>query len=407
MRKISRRPASLTICGLVLAALAFGSIPAESFGQVQPRPKPSPKPSLDALVLRVNAYWSLLGKGDKSRALDYVAQASRNDFLTRTAPPFSSPRISGLELSTPEEVKVTVTVRRHFPEMPALADWQVSEKWIFRGGNWFAVIPANTSMFGFNANSPGQKPPPALSSEEIEKRRNEIQGALQFEDQKVDFGTIRKGKTASFQFKYRLAGKEPMNVRFEGVPADIEVLGLTDRKLQPGDHELQMQWLTDNYDGPIHEDFRIFARYRDVELPYSFTVGGMVYSPVSSLPMQALFLRDESQKELTIKNNSQSDVRITRYTCQSGNFRLSSLPILLHPGDQSVITIREVNNTGQKNFQDMLSLGFEQTVEGMASLIIPIIANYEKPPEDKRFLGLSQKEIDDLRQKAKQNPIKP
>ena len=401
-----RRPV-LSAMSLFIRATFFVLLaavgPLQLLAQSQPPAKPSPaKPSLDALIRRVNSYWSLLEKGRKSQALEYVAQSSREDFLAQQAPVFSKPRVTGLDLSDkPEEVKVTVTVTRMFPQIPNI-DWPVTEKWVFTNGSWFAVLPKGNWFDLLAVNR--LKQAPALSPQEIEQRQKEVQTALHFDSQTIDFGTVRKGKSAQFELKYDLSGSEPMEIRFKDLPPDVSVLSLTDRKLKPGSGQsVLMQWMTQNYDGALDAPFTILVKHRDVEVPYPFEIKGIVYSPLSSLPAQILLLKGETQKEFIVRNNSKSEVRLNSVYSQSGNFNVGPLPLVLPPGGQANLNLRETASIGETNYRDIVSLALDHPVEDMVSLIIPVVVNYEKPPEKPSV----EKQLQDLLKKTQLPPTKP
>ncbi|HYK88001.1 MAG TPA: hypothetical protein VE398_04495 [Acidobacteriota bacterium] len=354
----------------------------------------------------MNSYWALLEKGTKRQARYYVSPATRDTFLARQTPEFSKPSVTGLEFSEkPGEVIITVTVKRTLPGVGTL-DWPVKEKWIFRDGDWFVMI-AGTSL-PYSSRATGKVAVP-LSPEEIERQKKEIMAALRFDRQVIDFGTIRKGKTASSDLKYNLAGSDPMEVHFRDAPSDLIVTGLANQRLSPGDNQvLSMQLITENFDGQVRVPFTVLAKRGDVEVPYQFEMDANVYSPISALPAQLLYLRDERQKELIVRNNSQSEVEIKGIYSGSGVFEVTPLPVVLQPGDKAVLRVSLLSIISRRNYPDMLSLTLARPVEDMQSLIVPVVLNYEKPPVEKRIMGLTQKELNELLKKSPQPPpIKP
>src|SRR5687767_576765 len=106
------------------------------------------RPSLDSLLERVNAYWSLLASGKKLEVLEFVERESHETFISRQAPQFSGPRVSGLELAANgTEVFVTVTTQRVLPPITTPMEWPVTEKWIFHSGNWFVTLTKSSFPF--------------------------------------------------------------------------------------------------------------------------------------------------------------------------------------------------------------------------------------------------------------------
>jgi hypothetical protein len=199
-----------------------------------------------------------------------------------------------------------------------------------------------------------------------------------------------------------------MDIRFKDLPADVSVLNPSDQKLKPGTSQtLLMEWMTQNADVPLDESFTMFVKHHEVEVPYLFKVSGTAYSPVSSSPARILFLRGETQKELTIRNNSKSQIGLRGMSSQSGSFRIGPLPLVLPPGGQATLSLTVARSISDKNYQDAVSLVFDQPVEDMASLIIPVVVNYEKPPEKPSRTLPTQKQIQEMLQKAKQPPTRP
>ncbi len=389
-----------TIIACLLMLLPVTSLSADA-------QQPRAKPSLDVLLIRVKEYWALLQKGKKLQALEYVTTSSRENFLAIQTPGFSDPRVSSLTLTAkPDEISVTVNVKRVLPQLGTLpVDWPVNEKWVFRNGNWFVVTAGRTPPY---ALGPGRKAKEPLSPEEVERRRNDIRTALHFDNQIFDLGTVRKGVPAPIEIKYSLSGSEPIAVELSDAPPDLTLAGLPDRKLQPGNGQsISMEWMTSERDGPVSAHFALLARLHDVEVSFPFEVKGDIYSPVSAQPNQIIFPRGERKTEFVVRNNSRSEVSIRSYSSQTGIFEVSSVPQIIPPGGQAVMNVRTTVAVDQKNFKDLLSLAFDQPVEGMASVIVPITLNYEKPLEEKRIMGLTQKQLDELLRKAPQPPIKP
>ncbi len=383
--------------------MLIGCLAVAAATEPHPQSKPRPKPSLDALLLRANSYWSLLEKKDKLEALKYATPSSRKTLLARQDPPISNPRVTGFQLTgKPDEVQVIVTVKRFLPEIGTL-DWPVHEKWVFKNGNWFVDVAGPAPQF---PSRPG-KQPASLSAEEVERRQAEVKAALRFDRQVIDFGIVRKGTSASFDLKYSLAGSEPVEVLFKDAPADLLVYGLEGGMLKPGtDVTLPMQWVTQNYDGQVQAIFTLVARQHQVEVPFQFDLRGVVYTPVSALPAQVTFRENEQQAELVVRNNSKFEVRIASFLTQTNSVTVQSLPQTLAPGSQVTLTVRPRLKIAQKNYHEMVSLDFEHPVEGMASLIVPVLLNYEKPAEIQRVpgIGLTPQEIEELVKKARQQP---
>ncbi len=409
LSRISSKLTFRTFLYLFLTVLSVQAVRSSSAAQSRPTAtSPSrirARPSLDSLLSRVNAYWALLEKGNKAQAKLYVATASRERFLGRQTPAFSNPKVAGLDFSgKSDEVTVRVTVRRTLPGMGPV-DWPVSERWVFRNDNWFAVIP-DTAM-PYSASGP-RKEPPSLSPEEAERRRNEILSSLHFETRTIDFGTVRKGMIVPLELKCRLDAGDPVRIEFKDGPSDLIMKDQPTRELKAGaDETVDLQLITQSLDGQVNAPFILIARRGGVEAAYSFELKGEVYSPLSSLPVQLVFRAGQQQQELTVVNNSSSEVTIGRIYSGSSAFEVRPLPAVLPPGGKAVLNVRLVFTISQQNYRDMMSLMLDHPVEEMQSLIIPVVVNPREKPKEKRIMGLTQRELDELIRKAQPQPIKP
>ena len=70
---------------------------------------PAADPELEKAV---RTFWDLLQKGDKVEALRYVAPEGRNPFVNRRTDPFLSWKLDRIELRSPDEALVTVTLEQ-------------------------------------------------------------------------------------------------------------------------------------------------------------------------------------------------------------------------------------------------------------------------------------------------------
>jgi hypothetical protein len=377
-------------CALLLPLHVFGS-------------QAKTRPSLDLLLERVNAYWSLLVAGKKAEALEFVDRESRGSFDARRTPAFSEPRVSRLEPgSTGVEVFVTVTIKRVLPPISAPFDWPVTEKWAFHEGNWFVTIPKSSSLFStqFSTQSPGEKAP-RLSPEEAEQRRKAIRDALQFQTTVLDFGTVRQGERATLPLKYRLDWDQAMDVGFKNTPPDLIFRGLEQRKLAAGkSQEIKMELLTQNYDGEVNEAFTILARHQEVEVPYEFKLRAFVYTPVSVSPRVLRFLKGEREHEIVVRNNSKSEVKIASLYSQSSGFKVEPLPQALGPGQESRFKVTHLINRSDTNHQERLALIFAGPVEGMANLSLPVVLNYVERKK-KTLKDLTPEDIEKLMRQSR------
>jgi len=357
---------------VVAVALLSGMIVLHAVGE-----QPARRPSLDALLARVSAYWELLAKGKKDQALEYVQPRSRDNFLARQTPDFSNPHVTDLELSqSPAEVWVTVKVRRLLPLIPAPFDWPVKEKWVLEGGKWLVAITKSSTPFtAVTETKPGS---PALSPEEAQKELQSIGEALHFENSSIDFGVVRQGRQVPIELNYRLAGNEAMYWKLKGAPRGLMRSGSGRRELIPGEgQKLELGLTTQDYDGEVSATFTVLAGRAGLEVPYEFKIHGYVYTPVSVSPRLLKFLKGESAKEITLTNNSKSELGIVSIHTQKGGLDVQPLPQTLAPGAACRLTVKLMLKSYQTNYQDDVVLRFANPVDEMPSVVLPVIVNYE------------------------------
>jgi len=336
------------------------------------------KPSIDLLLARVNAYWTLLAQGKKQLAVEYVRQDYRKNFFNRLEPAFSKPRITALDLSgKPNEVWVTTTVKRDLTSIGRV-DWPVNEKWVYTGANWHVVIADSTTPFssGHPASLPASRSP-----DDIEHEKAHLREILQFERREVDFGPVREGERAQSALKYRFQGNDILSIRTKNLPPGLSLIGTLDDKLQNGqDQEIKLEWRPEHfdYDGKVQVPFSIFVRNGDLEVPYEFELRGSFYSPLSISPGRLLFAKGESEKELEVRNNSHSEVTVQSIYSAGVKVLIQQIPLVLPAGGSARLKVRVLEPVAGRNRREVFSLILAAPVEGMTSLVAAMVLNYEE-----------------------------
>ncbi len=350
----------------------------------------APKPSLDTLKSRVNAFWNLLMRGQKSEALQYVELSGRKNLEAWQLVQISEPRITTLAFtSKAEEMSVTVEIKRTFPPLPAAFSWPVTQNWVFRNGNWFVRVEQASATVLF-PTSPGKPNQNLLSPEETERRQNQIRAALQFETSTLEFGRANRDDVLSLTIGYKLAGSEPFGIFLRNFPEDFSVRNIANRTLPVGNEQkIQMEFLTRSYAGEVNEKFTAVISHQNVEVPYDFKIHGYVYVPVYASPGTLAFRNGERVKEVVIRNDSKSEVVINKIA--SKDFDVTPLPQKLPPGGSCTLKVSVLQDTADKNHADSISLSFNKPVEEMGGLDLSIIRNYEViDPEKARELQLKE-----------------
>ena len=334
------------------------------------------RPSLDDLVTRASAYWELLAKGQRSKAVEYVQPLTREVFLDRQTPAFSEPRVARLDLSeTPDEVWVTVKVKRILPLIPTPVDWPVKEKWVHEGGKWVVVITKSDEKF---ARVNEAQPRAPATNPDQEKKLESIREKLHFENNKIDFGTVRRGAQVPIELQYRLTGNDTMAWKLKDLPRWLTRKMSGSKDLAPGEgQKIELSLLTQELEGEISETFTIMAGNAGVEAPYEFSIHGYVYTPVSISPRPLKFLRGETANEVVLKNNSRSPIQLI--SAKAAGFEVEGLPQTIAPGAECRLSVKLKFRSYGTNYGGEITLRFAEPVDGIESIALPVIVNFEPP----------------------------
>jgi hypothetical protein len=339
------------------------------------------KASLDRLVSRVDSYWKLLLEGKKSQAAAYVAPSKREEFLVRTVPQFSNPRLMSLELSEDRtEAKVTVTIRRPLPHPFDELDWRVKENWVFEKKNWYLLPETAFIPIQRGAATPSTQ----FNAEQIEAVKRELRQMLHFEESVLDFGTINQGTPIDVKLKYTLAGNEPLAVSIRSSVPDLRILGLSGQSLLPGKmNVLTVEIPSEHYDGDVNERMDLVVPRQGVEVPFEFTVKGHVYVPVSLVPRLLQFdSKGEREKTILVRNNSKKILKIKSFFSEINAVSIESLPATIPPGQQLHLKVKQIREVTRSNLRDNLSIAFAEPVDGETHLRLAVVFNPSKKEGD-------------------------
>ncbi len=335
----------------------------------------------------MTAYWDALLRGNRSGAAEYVEPVEREAFFSRPVPPFTEPRLASLEISeTGAEATVTVMVTRRFIPLPDPVSFPVTQRWVLQEGRWYALEPPPGTPFIIPASA---RP---LEPEEAQRRQTIVRGQLRFEDVVLDFGTLRKGGSASRTVRYELEGMAPMTLDGKSLPAGLEVRGLEGGNLAPGrGRHLEFVFHAGEPDGKIEQAVTVTVRHLEVEVPYEFLFRAYVYTPVSVRPASLSFGKEERERDVVVTNNSGVAVRLQSAKSESQAFSVQKLPLTLPPGKSGTLKIRLVQDVQEKNRAENITVVFRGAVEGVTGLSIPVLINPEKQRQNP--LGLTEEEL--------------
>lgn len=349
-------------------------------GSLQTNSEPA-KASLDLLVSRIDNYWKLLLEGKKLQAAEYVAPSDREKFVNRQFPSFSEPRLKSLEFSAGDRTRaqVVVTVKRILPIGPM--EWPVGGEWIFDADTWYLhLAPASLPLFAGQL----RKSEAPLDANQIEAEKRELKTLLQFEKSVLDFGTIRQESKILLNLRYTLTGNEPVGFAIKNAAPGTKIQGLKEQNLSPGKlQELTILVPASGYDGAVNEPIVLAARRHGVEVPFEFSLQGLVYVPVSVVPRILRFSLDkgEREKEILVRNNSKSILELKPLASETDAIAVEPLPATIRPGKQLAMKVRQARAVHQHNVSQNLEIIFSKAVDNQTSINLTVVLNAveEKP----------------------------
>jgi hypothetical protein len=377
-----------SLCIGVLAA------PQNKPGRRVPTPaKPqrgTARSSLDLLLSRVDRYWDLMLKGNRTQAASFIAASDRTDFAKGPIQQFRQPVVKSFEFSQdPNEVIVTVVVKRTIPPLTVGMDWPVKEHWKFESGTWYRRYdPQFLPLLG------DMKP---LNTAELEIYRQLFRQKLHFEKTEFDLGSVNQGTNVVIHLKYSLTNPEPIPVTLKyTMPTSecaecsrergIGFIGTKEQSLLPGqDQKLTIEVPTWNYDGPVEDHFTLVAKASEIEIPFEFTVRGNVYTPLSVVPRSLQFHKGEREKEILIRNNSKKEISINQYISETRAIKLDPFPIVLQPGEEVKVKVRagEAIDDALPGTVDRMAIT-HTAVDGFVGLSYKIYLNVPEEKEEKQ-----------------------
>ena len=242
-------------------------------------------------------------------------------------------------------------------------------------GKWVVVITKSNEKF---ARVTEAQPRAPTTSPDQEKKLESIRERLHFENTKVDFGTVRRGEQVPIELRYRLTGNDTMAWKLKDLPRWLtrKMSGSTD--LAPGEgQKLELSLLTQELEGEVSETFTIMAGNAGVEAPYEFSVHGFVYTPVSISPRPLKFLKGESAKEVVLKNNSKSPIQVI--SARAAGMEVEGLPQTLSPGAECRLAVKLKSKGYGTNHGAEIAFRFAQPLDGIESISLPVIVNFEPP----------------------------
>jgi hypothetical protein len=391
-----------SIKALILAIILYNLPPNAAAQATDPAPQSQrAKASLDLLVSRVDAYWKFLLEDQRSPAAEYVFPPDRERFLKTPIARFSSPTLKSLELSADRmEARVGVSVKRALPV--GLVDWLQRDKWLFADGNWYLDFDFESKPL------PGseRKAQKTGGEEKGEAAEKELRDRIHFERTVLNFGTVRQGAPVVLSLRYSLDGKEAVEMAIRKSSPAIQIQGLTNRRLPPGQgRELTVRVNSAAFDGAVDENFILVARAHEIEAPFEFKLQGFVYTPVSIFPklVELDSAGKEREKEIRVRNNSRETLELKSLQSNAGNIAIEPLPATIAPGQELKMKVRQIRDVAEPDTAEFICIDFARPVEDMAYVGVNVVIN--PSPKKKRQIAdpALSREIQEIIQKQKVN----
>ena len=145
-----------------------------------------------------------------------------------------------------------------------------------------------------------------------------------------NFGAVTPGTVVKKTFVIRNQGSAPLVIRRADISAPNLRLRVT-QEIAPGAvADLELAWDTSHVTGDL--EGQAVLHVNDPRMPrLAFTLAGIVVSPIEALPVPAFYLSqfkgDSVAQEITIRNNQERALTITRIELQGTHFSVALEPI--------------------------------------------------------------------------------
>jgi hypothetical protein len=138
-----------------------------------------------------------------------------------------------------------------------------------------------------------------------------------------DFGAVPPGTVVKKAFVIRNQGSAPLIIRRADISEPNLRLRVSQEIAPGGATELELTWDTSRVTGDLQG--QAVLHVNDPRMPrLSFTLVGVVVSPIDVLPVPAFYLSqfkgDSATQEITIRNNQERALTITRVEPQGAHF---------------------------------------------------------------------------------------
>jgi hypothetical protein len=163
--------------------------------------------NLDKLLSRAQRYLEARAAANRLEMQRFVPVDKRNEFLNRTPPPMSNPKMGGFEFtSDPRTVYVVYTATFMIPDVGPFSA-RVREAWNWDGKDWFLEIKDGGNPFAVGNDSPPPPPPnPLLFELSVAKvdLGKHVQGetvirTIDFKSDQARFSTFRHNELKGLQ----------------------------------------------------------------------------------------------------------------------------------------------------------------------------------------------------------------
>jgi hypothetical protein len=359
---------AIFLCPLMgIAAMPQGTTGAHSASR-------KAAPDLNLLRARVEAFWKLRQQGRKQEAINYVAPSCRKNFESRQEPRFMSFSLVEMRFAPdPGIVTVIVTAHMQFPQFPSPVDFPVEEQYVFRNGTWYAQIQPAVNIF---ESSGKKKPATPASSEMMEKMKKELNQVETKPDQ-IQLGELRQGSVKAFSVDYKNSGTLPALIRIAKAPEELSVNTLL-AGVEPGQSgTLSFTLNTARLEGKLSDKIVLLISNREAEISREIPMEAYVKAPLTFTPPR-LILGPDSRCEVTIKNQTQQEIKIRRLNSPDFVTMDGSPQTAIAPGATiTVVVLWDKAKIPPTWPGSGIVFEFEKSVDGWESSFLPVLP--EKP----------------------------
>lgn len=296
----------------------------------------------DKLVARAQEFWNYLLENQKAKALEFVAEDSRDAFLAGQSMSLISARVAGLDLSdNPNEAVVRTSVKNLVGATPAA--WELSNRWIRKNNTWYLEVgDQRGGVAALFSGKPFSGPvgPPGDRALDADLKVPEV----------FDVGTILQGRPATIKFPIEYSGK--LSFRVESLPRTF--IYTVSEPLSLETHSFNFYVIPNSPHGEFTLPLKLNFYGEAIKLERNVTLKGKIFSPLSFRQVPDAPLKAGETLRVFVRNNMSQTVSI-KYV--ASEFEGSGLkwPEVLRPNEEGEILYKPLSDTSPERLEVVLT----------------------------------------------------